>query len=154
MTVSAVAAAKRLAERSGWALSNLELQKILYLAHMFHMGRNDGRPLVSGNFQAWDYGPVHPTLYHHVKVFGASPVANLFRGVPDVQEGTTEAQILDEALDELASATPGRLVAVTHRKGGAWERNYVPGGRNIVIPNEDILREYRELESAGTPPVG
>ena len=153
MTVSALAAAARLAEKSGWSLSNLELQKILYLAHMFHMGRNNGHPLVSGNFQAWEYGPVHPTLYHQVKVFGAEPVQNIFRGASVVPNETTEAQILDEALDALASVGPGRLVAATHRKGGAWERNYIPGARNILIPNEDILQEYRELDGAGEPPV-
>lgn len=38
MTVSVLAAAKRLAQRSNWSLSNLELQNILYLAHMFYMG--------------------------------------------------------------------------------------------------------------------
>jgi len=38
MTVSASAAAKRMCERSGWTLSNLELQKLLYIAHMFHLG--------------------------------------------------------------------------------------------------------------------
>mgnify|MGYP006283548483 CR=1 FL=1 len=77
MTVSVLSAAKRLAARSGWTLSNLELQKILYLAHMVHLGRTDGAPLVHGLFEAWDYGPVHPDLYHRVKIFGSSPVKNI-----------------------------------------------------------------------------
>lgn len=88
-----------------------------------------------------------------MKVYGASPVGNLFHAISDVADGTTEANILDEALDALASSGPGRLVAATHRKGGAWDRNYVPGGRNIVIPNEDILREYQELDHSGRPAV-
>ncbi|RWO77206.1 type II toxin-antitoxin system antitoxin SocA domain-containing protein [Mesorhizobium sp.] len=67
MTLHVLSAAKHLAKQSGWSLSNLELQKILYLAHMFYLGRT-GEPLVSGHFEAWDYGPVHPDLYHRVKV--------------------------------------------------------------------------------------
>jgi len=143
MAVNILAAAKRVAERSGWSLSNLELQKILYLAHMFHLGRT-GEPLVYGNFEAWDYGPVHPTLYHHAKMFGSSPVENIFHSVPAIPDGP-EAEILDEATQGLSGASPGRLVAATHRIGGAWEKNYVPGTRNVIIPNADILGEYKVL---------
>lgn len=144
MTIPVLVAAKRLAERSGWSLSNLELQKILYLAHMFHLGRT-GEPLVAGNFQAWEYGPVHPELYHHAKIFGSSPVENVFHSVPTLPEGP-EAAIIDEALRGLQSARPGQLVAATHRKDGAWDKNYVPGARGIVIPNHHILEEYNEME--------
>lgn len=143
MTVSVPSAAKRLAERSGWTLSNLELQKILYLAHMFHLGRT-GRPLVPGHFEAWEYGPVHPDLYHRAKVFGSGHVQNIFHGSKDL-EPSPERDILDEAYDSLGKVGPGRLVNATHRKGGAWDANYLPGVRHCVIPNEDILKEYRGL---------
>lgn len=144
MTVPVLSAAKRLAERSGWTLSNLELQKILYLAHMFYLGRHDGQPLVHGQFQAWDYGPVHPDLYHRAKIFGSAPVRNVFYGAPDLQQGP-ERDILDEAYEGLGDAGSGRLVKATHKPGGAWDRNYKPGIRHCVIPNTDILAEYRGL---------
>jgi len=147
MTVSVLSAAKRLAAQSSWSLSNLELQKILYLAHMFHMGRNNGEPLVSGLFEAWDFGPVHPSLYHRAKVFGSDPVENVFYDIPDLPEGP-EREIVHEAYESLGSVGPGRLVSATHKKGGAWDKNYIPGARNIVIPNEDILAEYLGFQNA------
>ena len=150
MPVPVIAAAKRVAERSGWSLSNLELQKILYLAQMFYMGEHDGEPLVPGHFEAWDYGPVHPTLYHEAKIFGSSPVKNIFHSVPELPDGP-EAKHLDEAVKQLANVGSGRLVAATHRPNGAWDKNYIPGARNIIIPNEDILAEYRALEDGGRP---
>lgn len=145
MTVPALAAAKRMAAHSGWSLSNLELQKLLYIAHMFHLGRT-GEPLVSGLFEAWDYGPVHPAVYHHVKVFGASPVGNVFHSSADLGD-TDEAKLLDQAVEQLSHLSPGKLVAITHRSGGAWERNYRPGTRGIIIPNDEILAEYKLRES-------
>lgn len=148
MTVPVFSAAKRLAKRSGWTLSNLELQKILYLAHMFHMGRT-GEPLVYGQFEAWDYGPVHPDLYHRVKVFGSDPVEDIFFDAEEPSEGSAERSILDEAYDNLGKAGAGRLVNATHRPGGAWDVNYIPGQRHCVIPNEDILSEYWGLENGG-----
>ncbi|MBN9245177.1 MAG: DUF4065 domain-containing protein [Mesorhizobium sp.] len=147
MTVPVLSAARRLAERSGWSLSNLELQKILYLAHMFYLGRHGGEPLVPGYFEAWDYGPVHPSLYHRAKIFGSDPVGNVFHEAPELPAGP-EREILDEAYDSLGKAGPGRLVNATHRRGGAWDTHYVPGERHCIIPNADILREYQGLGNA------
>lgn len=142
--VTAMAAGKRLAERSGWKLSNLELQKIMYLAHMFHMGRHDGKPLIGGSFEAWDYGPVHPGLYNHVKIFGADPVGNIFRSVPSIPNHSDEARSLDDALHHLKGLSPAKLVAITHAPNGAWNKNYIPGARGVTIPNADILKEYED----------
>lgn len=145
MPISALSAAKRLCERSGWRLSNLEVQKLVYLAHMFCLGRT-GSPLVDGHFEAWEYGPVHPDLYHRVKVFGSDPVQNVFHTVRGLDSESTEARVLDEIGDSLAGCPSGRLVAITHWDRGAWARNYRPGARFIVIPNDDIKDEYMERE--------
>jgi len=147
MTVPVLSAARRLASRSGWTLSNLELQKLLYLAHMFYLGRTHGDPLVPGRFEAWDYGPVHPDLYHKAKIFGSDPVEDIFHANAELPPGP-ERDILDEAYDSLGHAGPGQLVNATHRPGGAWDKNYLPGVRHCIIPNDDILAEYRDLGDA------
>ena len=144
MPVSVFSAAKRLAAKSGWKLSNLQLQKIIYLAHMVYLGRNEGEPLISGYFEAWDYGPVHPDLYHRAKIFGSSPVQNIFQSDPDLED-SPERRMLDLAFDKLAGVGATRLVGATHRSDGAWEINYQPGQRGCIIPNEDILKEYKGL---------
>lgn len=149
MPVPVLASAKRLGERSGWSLSNLKMQKLLYLAHMFHLGRT-GKPLVDGQFEAWDYGPVHPVLYQKVKIFGSSPVENIFHSVPDLGDGE-EAELLDKAVEQLSDAAIGRLVAATHWDKGAWATHYRPGGRHIVIPNEAIRQEYMDRQNAIRP---
>jgi len=145
MPISALSAAKRLCERSGWRLSNLEVQKLVYLAHMFYLGRT-GWPLVDGHFEAWEYGPVHPALYHRAKVFGSDPIQNIFHSVRDVDPGSGEAEILDEISESLSGCPSGRLVAITHWEKGAWARNYSPGARFVTIPNDDIKEEYMERE--------
>ena len=147
MTVSATAAAKRLCVRSGWRLSNLEVQKLLYIAHMLHLGRT-GEPLIDGHFEAWDYGPVEPRLYHELKMFGADPVFNVFAGVRDLPDDSPEAMSLDQTQRMLADATPGRLVAITHRDDGAWARHYDSARRRVVIPNRDIAAEYLDRTNA------
>ena len=41
MTISAFAAAREVCQATGWATSNLALQKILYIAQMMHLGEQD-----------------------------------------------------------------------------------------------------------------
>lgn len=146
MPVESLRAAKRLCELSGWTVSNLKINKLLYIAHMFHLGRGRG-PLVSDSFEAWDYGPVLPNVYHQAKAFGSGPVRNVFNRVHDIPSGT-EADILREAYESLRNARPGHLVNITHWEHGAWAKNYRPGGRHIIIPDSDILDEFRRRAAA------
>lgn len=77
--IHAFVAAKTLGYGCDWSISNLEMQKILYIAHMYYMGKFGAR-LISTPFEAWDYGPVHPELYHKLKRFGARKVRDVFWG--------------------------------------------------------------------------
>lgn len=145
MPTSVFSAARYLSERSGWTLSNLALQKLVFLAHMVNLGEKGG-PLIREHFEAWDYGPVSPDLYRRVKVFGSSPIRNVFHGDPVITDPAL-LESLDEVYNQVGNATPGQLVRITHRKNGAWDRSYTPGAMGVVIPNEAILQEYREREA-------
>lgn len=146
MTISVFDAAKRLCEKSGWSLTNLELQKLIYLAHMFHLGQH-GEPLIKEHFEAWDYGPVQPDLYHHIKVYGSSKVKSMFHLGNDVENNSTEGKILDKVYDQLSSKPTRWLVAVTHWKDGAWAKHYGSGSFGKIIYNEDVSQEYTDREN-------
>ena len=138
--VSALAAARRMCERSGWQLTNLQLQKMLYLAQMMYLGRH-GERLLNGTFEAWDYGPVLPPVYAEAKAFGSRPITYLL-SPGRVPEGA-RADMLDEAYDQLRSVPAGQLVNITHWKEGAWAKHYVPHRRGVIIPDSDIRDEFR-----------
>jgi uncharacterized phage-associated protein len=140
MPVSALTAARYMCERSDWTLSNLKLQKMLYLAQMLYLGTHHER-LLNGNFEAWDYGPVLPDVYREVKAYGSGAIRSLFFGRGPVNDEARK-NTLDEAYDQLAPMSAGQLVNITHWSGGAWAKNYVTGGRHILIPDADIIAEY------------
>ncbi|MGQ3016333.1 Panacea domain-containing protein [Phenylobacterium sp.] len=140
--MSVFSAARHLCERSGWTLSNLKLQKILFLAHMVHLGEK-GEPLIREGFEAWDYGPVSPDLYRRVRVFGSSPIRNIFHGDPPPRS-QSRIETLDEIYDQVGNWTAGQLVRTTHRRNGAWDKAYIPGAMGVPISNEDILQEYQD----------
>lgn len=142
MSISALQAAKVACEASGWKLTNLQLQKILYMAHMVFAGRHHGAMLIDDDrFEAWDYGPVSPSVYHYVSSFGPRPIENIFRRVEDPHEGE-EVSVIREAVKSLGHLPAFRLVNITHAGIGAWNANYKPGVYNSPIPQEDIVKEY------------
>jgi uncharacterized phage-associated protein len=140
MSIASASAARHICARGNWGVTNLALQKILYMAHMVHLGRT-GKRLVEAQFQAWDYGPVEPSLYRQVRIFGNKPIQDIFFWAPPIVAGP-EVSTLDEACDFLGQKSPGELVAMTHWQNGAWARHYVPGAKSIPIPDADIIAEY------------
>lgn len=144
MAIASLIAAKKLCELRNWEATNLEIQKTLYLAHMVSLGRSKGtNPLVTENFQAWDYGPVLPNVYNKAKIFGSSAVQNIFQIYVSIS-GTPESDIIEETVDMLVGKTAADLVAITHWEQGAWAEHYVPGAKGVIIPNSRILEEYNK----------
>ena len=140
MAIDVFVAAKTLGIECRWRVSNLKMQKILYLAHLDYMGKHNER-LVESPFEAWNYGPVQPDLYHKLKRFGARNVRDVFFGEEPLTEGD-EFDVL-RRMSKLRHVTSGVLIAVTHIGGGGWLRT-----RNLgmdVIPDNFIREEYHRL---------
>ncbi len=146
MPVTALKATKIVCRATDWSLSNLHVQKILYLAHMSMLHRTGGKNgIVDGEpFQAWDYGPVIPKVYHELKIFGSKPVTNIFRRVDLSDVEPSERELLESFAKHLATVDPGRLIRATHRPEGAWDTCYQVG-RNRNIPNALIFQEAEHL---------
>lgn len=142
MTIGSLIAAKKVCELRNWQATNLEVHKTLYIAHMVSLGRSNGEEaLVSENFQAWDYGPVLPNVYNKTKIFGNSPIKDIFHLYPSITTGK-ECEVIEKTVKMLFGKTAAELVAITHWEKGAWADYYVPGAKGVVIPNSRILEEY------------
>ena len=137
-------AAKEFCELSNWTLTNLKLQKMLYIAHRVHLGRYE-QPLINEEFEAWDYGPVLPSLYHDAKMFGNKPIKNIFFNVENANEGQ-ELSLLKETYENLKTKSAASLVEQTHDTISAWSEFYTPGRRGIIIPDCSIQNEYHERQ--------
>jgi uncharacterized phage-associated protein len=142
MPVSILQVARTIGDLSGWTKSNLELQKIAYVAEMIHLGRTQ-RPLTNSDFQAWDRGPVNPELYHWAKMYGAGAVQPaLFQRVQPLSPESEEYRATRDAFEAMRGLSPWQMVASTHQSDGAWASCYQPGRRNVVIPKDRIAAEY------------
>lgn len=116
-------------EQKGRQATQIDLQKLLYFAHgRFLVG--SGVPLVSGYFEAWRRGPVHPTVYHAFKAAGARPVT--FRAERrDIITGQRsiapppDSPLIREHLEVMAlfygRLTTSQLVEISHAAGAPWD---------------------------------
>lgn len=128
-------------EAGNWRVTNLQLQKILYLSQMFYLGL-EGERLIDSVFEAWDLGPVEPNVYRQVRQFGASPIEDVFWDARAFKKDDKRRRLLSDACRDLLSLRPGELVEITHWEKGAWAKNYVPGIGRTRIPDADIIEEF------------
>ncbi len=101
------------AEKEGHELlSNLKLQKLVYYAQGIHLAMYD-EPLFADRIEAWNYGPVVPSLYHLYKDKGAGciPADESFNPL-SIDETTRD--FLDEIFDAFGQFSAIRLMEIAH----------------------------------------
>lgn len=140
--------AKKLCEISNWSITNLQLQKLLYIASMLY-AKNSHR-LIDEDFEAWHYGPVVPEVYDKTRFYGADIIKHIFDDNKYRYYDPKHEKQVDEFLrstwEQLKNTTTATLVAITHWEEGAWAKNYDPEYKRI-IPFQDILQEYKDRDA-------
>jgi len=123
--------------------TNLGLQKLMYFAHATYLAKYR-IPLVRGGFEAWEYGPVSRTLYKSLKEFGRQPVKSkiVIRDIFTGYDLTAENQLCRRAkvaihhvVETYAQLSPGKLVELSHARGGAWDLVWNKGKTSATIGN-------------------
>lgn len=149
MTVSAIQAAKFLSKQSDWRYTHLEIQKILYLTHMVYLGKFK-EPLVTGKFEAWEYGPVHTELHQILLEWGNVSIpasAGVYQTV-DISifdsGAAKEARLLRVSAKSLPPGNGPKLLAITNANVSAWTKAYDNVRRSRIITDEAILKEYED----------
>lgn len=127
------------------ALTPLQLIKLVYIAHGWSLVHLQS-PLLNEPPQAWQYGPVIPSLYHAIKQFGSNPVRFPIEGDTDPQQLSPEARDLIRAVYQAYGRLSGiQLSNMTHLPDTPWSHTWASAGKNAVISNNVIQEHYRVL---------
>lgn len=145
---SSLAVANRfleLAKNKGDTLTPMQLLKLVYIAHGWMLGLY-GRPLIKDEVQAWQYGPVIPSLYKAVKSYRSQPVVGPLptRGSNDALDAD-EQNIIDQVFDLYGNYSGPALSRITHAAGTPWSMTYEPKTFGIEISNDLIEDHYQKL---------
>jgi uncharacterized phage-associated protein len=155
-----------LAETDGKKLSPMKVQKLVYLAHGWHLGLT-GKPLLDEQVQAWSFGPVIRSLYDEFREFGPDDINRKAVEIdcvvgpdpldvqfkiyqPAIDDNTTEdntftRRLLDRVWKVYGNYSAVQLANMTHESDSPWDevsRRY--GGsipKYTTIP-QDSIREF------------
>ena len=137
------------AHANGQHMSIIRLLKFTYLTHGWTLAVAD-EPLVNEFVQAWDNGPVIPSIYYAFRPYGVYrlPKLPVAKNMP-----------IDDEINHLMESVYGlykhlnesQLSALTDIRGGPWQVTYRRNKPNVVIPNELISKHFKsKLERAET----
>lgn len=139
----------RIAKSRGLALTNMQVQKIVYIAHGYSLAILH-RSLVRQTIEAWRYGPVIPDLYHALRRYGAGIVNEPIPIINMDKLTETDRKLLATVLDAYGRFSGPQLSTMTHRDGTPWREVYQPNAsfNNDIIQPQLIERHYTELLNA------
>ena len=120
-------------------ITNLKLQKILYLAQAYFLAKLD-RPLFKDNIEAWQYGPVIPTVYRKYKGNKSNAIID-GEDLPLILE--KDKKVLKEIWNAFGGYSASRLVDITHAHT-PWKDAAKLSGTKL-ISNKALKDYYKPL---------
>lgn len=145
--------------RGSRILTPLQIQKLTYITHGWYLGVT-GQKLFDEAVEAWDHGPVIPSLYHEFKRFGRDPITHLAHNSKDIDDEPTEPfvrsddadanNLIDWVWNKYGGKSGGQLRALTHAPGTPWaitkdNDGAKLGTRSKIIDTGLIKQHYQEL---------
>lgn len=118
-------------------ISNLKLQKLLYYAQGCTLAIT-GKPLFEDEIQAWEHGPVVPTIYHKFKGYGKNGIEfdkSFDQSAFDIQTNN----ILESVYTEFGQYSAWKLRNMTHEET-PWQET----AKNHVISTNSIKAYFQE----------
>lgn len=121
------------------------------------------RPLLNEAIEAWQYGPVTPSLYHEFKAFGSGSITSKASSYefsrqsdfslrihtpsiddsPNAIENKQTKELLDFVWEAIGNLSAVQLSNLTHEAGTPWSETFArnPNKKGVDIP-DDLMREW------------
>ena len=133
----------KIAAAKGKTLTNMQLQKLVFLAQGYCLAVLD-RPIYFHDTHAWQWGPVVPKLYKSLQQYGSGNVTDSLLADDVVVEDSDEFGIIEGVWDSYGGYTGGQLSTLTHKPGSPWEKQWNTKQFG-VIPLDEIKKYYADL---------
>ncbi|MBI3441572.1 MAG: SocA family protein [Proteobacteria bacterium] len=121
----------------GDLLSNLKLQKLCYYAQGIGIATR-GVPLFSDEIEAWQHGPVVPSVYQEYKEHGANDIPPPV-GLDSSIFTKADINLMNDVYDEYGQFSAWKLRNMTHQEP-PWVNAYKNTHSKIITP--EALAEH------------
>ena len=143
MSVRTLSVAERLRADSvenGYVVTPMLLLKLAYIAHGYMLAKHD-QPLLDENVEAWQYGPVVPSIYHALKKFGNQPVDGVPGAEGNFNFSDNESATIRDVARDYGKYRATLLSSATHVDGTPWHVVWNAGGKSAPIPDA-LIRDF------------
>ena len=125
---------------AGDLISNLKMQKLVYYAQGVHLAMFD-KELFEEDIEAWEHGPVVPSLYHEFKSFGKNAIEPNFDEFNIEIFSSEQKDMLKEVYNTFGQFSAWVLRNMTHDERPWLETTN--GGKVVCgVIKKDLLKEY------------
>ena len=128
-------------------LTHMQIQKLVYFAHARMLSLH-GRPLISQNFEAWQYGPVVRDLYRALSHHGSTGVQETIPMGAEGAHSVRERDTVDWSFNKYSQLSGSELSKLTHAPNAPWATAQERG--EDIIPNDSIESYYADEWHEGT----
>lgn len=137
------------AERQSKSLTIMQLLKLVYIAHGWSLALLNA-PLVNEEPEAWQHGPVFPSIYREFRRFGSQRIVGYatgpFGSIPHADLSDSQQSIVSSVVQNYGDLHAFALSRMTHEAETPWSRVYRNGeGSSDDIPNAIIAEHYKKL---------
>jgi uncharacterized phage-associated protein len=134
----------RVAHETGKSISNMKLQKLLYLTQGIHLALKSDTPLFDDSIEAWKYGPVVPSVYHKFKIYfsGDIPKNHPFTG-DSVEFNSDQKKIIARVVELYGGLSAIKLSNFTHLEESPWFEIYNANSFSAEIPISSISTYFK-----------
>lgn len=108
----------------------MKLQKLMYFCHADYL-KQFGNDLIKQNFEAWDYGPVIPSIYAEFKREKDQPIRRFAQSFDPISASRKiykcpispkEEEIVRGLYSFYKNFSAGQLSDLSHEHGGPWRQ--------------------------------
>jgi len=143
-----------LARQDGRALDQLQLQKLVYIAHGWCLAAT-GQPLTGDRPEAWEHGPIYRRLAEALADRGLDPVDHIAGPVAVSDKASVlepiEVAFITRTFKEYGSFPAPQLSSLTRRGNAPWKTVYDCGaGRFRDISHILVRDQFVELASSSS----
>lgn len=128
--------------------TNLKLNKLVYFTQVESL-RQRGYAMFDDDIEAWQYGPVVPSVYKAFKRYGSDVIPS---ALPVQHVSESDMDVIGYVADTYGQMTAFDLVQTSHRAGGAWARVYDESVDNVITEDNIINSvDFQGVEGTKEP---
>ncbi|MFY1028345.1 Panacea domain-containing protein [Actinobacillus seminis] len=122
-------------------LTPMQLIKLAYIAHGWMLGKH-GAALLLEPVEAWQYGPVIPSIYQAVRYYKSAPVQSIegYSKYAPIQFTDEEKAVMDDVYQKYAKYDGIVLSNATHQPQSPWSQ--VPVSYPALPISNDLIEHF------------